>query len=110
MHKLEDFAPGTRVEFPLKDEGKVWYTGWDIPGHWAIDANLKIFGDFGAHGCEMRPISVDDLIRELESVDDPAGARIRVLFDRKPQLPSWMASALQSGWAPPSSFSRDDYE
>lgn len=38
-HRLDDFAGGANPKFPLKLDGEVWYQGWDIPGHWAIDAN-----------------------------------------------------------------------
>lgn len=110
-HVPSDFDPSGNAEFPLRDEGEVWYQGWDIPGHWAIDAQGRPFADFGAHGCCMRAMDVGRIISELESSGDVlAGHRLRMMSGRKPALPPWTAAALSQGWTPPPEFRREDYE
>lgn len=106
-----DFKEGSDVCFPLRSEGKIYYLGWDIPAHWAIDADGKAYADFSAHGCCLSPIEVDRLISHLESNRCEADAvALRSMIGRRPVLPSWMKSALDAGWTPPDSFRREDYE
>ncbi len=111
-HTLSDFAPGANPIFPLKLEGEIWYEGWDIPGHWAVDAADRGFTDFGAHGsCSMKPLGIDRIIIALEINDCHEDAQaLRQLVGRKPALPDWIRTALSQGWTPPDSFRREDYE
>lgn len=106
------FAPGTKPRFPLLMHGETRYTGWDCYGYWAIDADGQPFADFGAHGCSLRPCTVDDLIAGLKAADhdDGAGERVRAWAGRKRELPGWMRVALSFGWTPPAGFNREDYE
>lgn len=107
----KDFSDDSSPMFPLKDFGEVWYSGWDIPGYWAIDATDQGFADFGAHGMCLRPCSIRSIIDELEENDGRiTGARLRVQHGLKPALPTWVPMALTGGWTPPTSFNRDDYE
>lgn len=92
-------------------EGVVWYEGWDIPGHWAVDAKGRSFADFGAHGCCMKSVPLAAIISELEGNSDLRAASVlRKLGGRKPMLPSWISAALSQGWTPPQTFRREDYE
>lgn len=110
-HTRDDFSANESVEFPLMDEGEVWYQGWDIPGHWAIDAQGRAFADFGAHGCCMHATEIRKIVYELESSDDVvAAARLRTTAGLKPALPPWITVALRQGWTPPATFRREDYE
>ena len=111
VHTMSDFAAGHEVQFPLRAEGEVWYQGWDIPGHYAVDAGGRVFADFGAHGCSMMPSTYALVIKELESNGGEGAAHeLRKMAGMKPALPSWMAAALRNGWTPPSSFKREEYE
>lgn len=110
-HTRDDFDSGLDVEFPLAYEGEVWYQGWDIPGHWAIDAQGRTFADFGAHGCCMTSVPLSRVISELESNSGHAEAQgLRQLCGRKPAFPGWMRTAISEGWTPPPGFRREDYE
>lgn len=107
----DHFAKESNPTFPLMYSGEVWYTGWDIPGYWAVDADGRGFADFGAHGVCLKPYEINQIISEIEGNGDPAYAlKLRKLIARKPPLPGWMSAALSAGWTPPSSFDRSEYE
>ena len=110
-HVRADFAQGLDVEFPLIDEGEIWYHGWDRPGHWAIDARGQAFADFGAHGICLRPSTVVRIISEIESNGRYwVGLRLRKLIGLKPALPNWIRAAQCAGWTPPPTFNRNEYD
>ena len=108
----DHFSDESSPVFPLSDSGEVWYTGWDIPGYWAIDAKGNAFADFGAHGICLSPTTVDMIIREVESAGGNYvdGLRLRKLIGRKPPLPGWVWDAENAGWTPPATFDRNEYE
>lgn len=54
---------------PLKDFGKVYHTGWDIPTPWAIDANGQAWRG-GSHGDPLEKIDVYRVVGLAESAGD----------------------------------------
>lgn len=108
----EHFSNESSPTFPLSDSGEVWYTGWDIPGYWAIDANGQAFADFGAHGICLRPTTIVRIISEVEGNEGghDVGLRLRKLIGLKPPLPGWVRMALHAKWTPPATFDRNEFE
>lgn len=100
LDKLEFFI-GDPVQhvplLPLKQTGKLWHTGWDLPTRWAIDANNQCWMN-DAHGNCLELVSSDTLISTGETEDERNG--IRHVLGLLPEEPGWMAQARAAGWAP----------
>lgn len=87
--------------------GMVWHNGWEIPTLWALDAN-KIAYVNDAHGGSLQQCQTTRLLELLR--DHEAENTVRRELRLKPRLPSWARHALSSGWTPPATFNREDYE
>jgi hypothetical protein len=90
--------PGRIPALPLKANGELWHTGWDIPTRWAIDALGACWMD-NAHGHPMRHVDNGRLLGEAESQRDRN--HIRNLLGMGQEEPEWMAAARAAGWRPP---------
>lgn len=96
------FTPESRPTLPLKAYGTIQIRGWDIPNHWAIDANNQVFGCFSGHSSTLSPSTQEDLLKECRLEDDEATEnRVREIFRRRKAAPQWMRIAKQAGWTPP---------
>lgn len=83
---------------PLKMVDKVWHTGWDIPTHFAIDANNVCWKD-NAHGGALQSVSFNELLSDIE--DEALRNKVRSLLGMKTEMPAWAKTALKNGWTPP---------
>lgn len=99
--------------WPLKASGEVWHQGWDIPSHWAVDAENVPWADYSCHGSHLTKTDFDTLIKHLDAEDgkyEQTSNQIREYAGRKKVLPEWAKTALHFKWTPPEGFKREDYE
>lgn len=79
--------------FPLKAEGNLWHTGWDIPTRWAVDADGVTYMDNG-HGHKLTPVTQTELLSNAEDPDDANRIR-RALGIDEVETPEQTAARLQ---------------
>jgi len=100
-YKQEDFRDlkGNKPIFPLKNGGKIYFPGWEIPLTWLLDSSGKVWidGTFGEPPFTL--ISKEKLL--LEEKDSSKKETLRVSLGMKPLRPEWMTKALKEGWTPP---------
>lgn len=63
--QLRFFCGDKEPKLPLKDYGKLWHMGWDIPTEYAIDADGNVWKDFG-HGGPLSPVTQGQLLSDIE--------------------------------------------
>lgn len=90
----EDAIP----KLPLRAHGEAWHTGWDIPTHWAIDADGTCWMD-NAHGGCMGVATQQEFLGNFENENERNSARSHLGLAE--EEPSWMAAARAAGWTPP---------
>lgn len=85
--------------FPLLGIGRIWHQAWDIPTIWVVDQNKQCWCN-DAHGGLLEPCLPQDINQ------DP---RVYRLLGMKPLMPEWVRTALNAGWTPPETFSKEEY-
>lgn len=83
---------------PLKGYGELWYTGWEIPTEWAIDANNQCWLS-GSHGEALMPTKSKKLINAAETDEDKEC--VCNILGVKPPESSWVEKAKLRGWLSP---------
>jgi hypothetical protein len=83
---------------PLRGNGLLWSTGWDIPTRWAIDAEGRCWMD-NAHGHPLEVVDPKALIGDAEQESDKN--HIRKLLGMEIPMPEWQRLAIAAGWTPP---------
>ncbi|WNM70178.1 hypothetical protein [Myxococcus phage Mx1] len=95
--RFEDTGP----TLPLRGIGSINHIGWDIPTHWAVDADGQAWMDNG-HGGDLereKPQYLLDLaVREK---NDEQAQFIAIALELPVPDPSWAEAAKRRGWMPP---------
>jgi len=97
-YKFDDFTGGEPA-FPLKNGGKIYYPGWEIPATWVLDSSGQVWidGTFGEPPFTL--ISKENLLQKEK--DSSKREALRVCLNMKGLRPEWMTQALKEGWTPP---------
>jgi hypothetical protein len=88
--EMNECAPA----LPLKALGKLWFTGWDIPTRYAVDADNNCFMD-DAHGGCMTPIKDHILISNAETDGEKNEIRKILGLPQEKTLPELYSEAQQ---------------
>ena len=97
-YKFDDFTGGEPA-FPLKNGGKIYYPGWEIPATWVLDSSGQAWIDDHFGQLPFKLTTKQKLLQEEK--DSSKREALRVCLCMKQLRPAWMTQALKEGWTPP---------